>query len=318
VKRINPDAIILGEIWDPPARWLRGDQFDAVMNYQVAKAFNIAFVNSKPFPQVEQALALHRHLVPHQSTYVMMNLLGSHDTDRVVSQLFNPGREYDNKNRVQDLRPGDYQYRNDKPTTETYTRLKAVTTAQFCYVGSPMIYYGDEVGMWGADDPNDRKPMIWKDLEPYEKPHENHFMGDVYAHFERCAAFRNTFEPLHTGTYQTLVADESVWVYLRARDDHSTDTGTHAAVAAGDVDRVICAVNNSDVEKRVSFSLPGKEARLTDVLNDPAVAVVHATGMTSDTLTHVSIGEAAEPVQPSGGRFEVILPAWGSAVYVAR
>ena len=51
-----------------------------------------------------------------------------------------------------------------KPGAEIYEKQKLIAAFQILYRGAPMIYYGDEVGMWGADDPHDRKPMIWDDL----------------------------------------------------------------------------------------------------------------------------------------------------------
>ena len=91
------------------------------------------------------------------------------------------------------------------------------------YVGAPMIYYGDEVGMWGSDDPNNRKPMLWQDLEPYEEPDENRVSTDVLAHYRKVIALRRDHPALRTGTFETVTTDDraDVWCFKRS-DDRET------------------------------------------------------------------------------------------------
>ncbi|GIX45671.1 MAG: hypothetical protein KatS3mg130_2079 [Candidatus Sumerlaea sp.] len=294
VKSINPNALIMGEIWDPPKQWLRGDQFDCVMNYQFAKALN-RFYNMDGTPsRLAQDFAKLLFDIPEQANYVMMNLMNSHDTDRLVSMLYNPGREYDNGNRIQDLKPGQ-TYKTEKPTTATYTKMKAVVGVQFAYVGGPMIYYGDEAGMWGADDPSDRKPMIWKDLEPYENPQDNYFMHDVFAHFQRCAAIRNTLPALHVGEFETLLADDAKQVYAFRR---WTDRQT-----------VITMTNKSDREQEVVLELPSKSpARYVDVLNSPDVKVVPATKLDKSDVTRIDVSRAKPEFKALNNRLIVKMP----------
>ncbi len=114
--------------------------------------------------ELDRRLAELRLAYPAEATYCLMNLLDSHDTDRIASMLANPDREYDRGNREQD----GAAYDAGKPAAEVYRQVRLLALLQMTYVGAPMIYYGDEVGMWGSDDPNNRKPMLWKDLEPYD------------------------------------------------------------------------------------------------------------------------------------------------------
>ena len=97
----------------------------------------------------------------------------------------NSDRAYDHANRVQDNGP---QYDNAKPSPEEYARACLTALLQMTYVGAPMVYYGDEVGMWGADDPTCRKPMLWEDLAPYDKPEENFVMKDQLAYYKQIIA----------------------------------------------------------------------------------------------------------------------------------
>ena len=96
------------------------------------------------------------------------------------------------------------KYDNAKPGPAEYARARLAALLQMTYIGAPMIWYGDEAGMWGAADPTGRKPMLWEDLEPYEKPEENFVMKDQLAFYEQIIALRNAHPALQTGTFQTL------------------------------------------------------------------------------------------------------------------
>jgi glycosidase len=90
----------------------------------------------------------------------MMNLTASHDTPRFATAIYNRGRyKYHNNPRE------DPDYRIDRPDARTRGSQALILVQQFTYIGAPHIWNGDEVGMWGADDPDDRKPLVWADLE---------------------------------------------------------------------------------------------------------------------------------------------------------
>jgi len=241
VKSINPDAYIVGEIWDRADQWLDGRHFDAVMNYRFAEAAVswICHREKKLKPsEIDQRLAELRLAYPAAATYVMQNLLGSHDTDRLVSMALNPDRKYDSENRAQD----NARYRNEKPGPAEYARARLVVLLQMTYVGAPMVYYGDEAGMWGADDPTNRKPMLWEDLQPYEKPEENFVMKDHLEFYRQAIALRNAHPALRSGAFRTLLADDAadVWAFERFTSDQ----------------RVIVVLNASDSPRDVQVPLP--------------------------------------------------------------
>lgn len=243
VKSINPDAYITGEIWDRADAWLDGRHFDAVMNYQFAQQA-VAWIGHKKrkikVSQIDRRLAELRLAYPAAATYVMQNLVDSHDTDRLVSQMRNPDRAYDQQNRVQDNGPN---YDNSKPTPAEYARARLVALLQMTYVGAPMIWYGDEAGMWGADDPTCRKPMLWEDLR-FDKPQENAVMSAHTAFYREVIALRNAHVALRDGTFRTLLADDShdVWAFERSSA----------------AERVIVVLNASDTAQRAKVPLaPG-------------------------------------------------------------
>ncbi|MGI8905498.1 MAG: alpha-amylase family glycosyl hydrolase [Candidatus Sumerlaeaceae bacterium] len=316
VKGVNPNAIILGEIWDPPAKWLKGDQFDAVMNYQMAKALTRFITNSGKASDLQQDWARMLHLVPEQSNYVMMNLMDSHDTDRLVSQLFNPGRQFDAANRQQEQQHKTYS--SQKPRPEVYQKMKQLVAVQFCYVGSPMIYYGDEAGMWSADDPEDRKPMLWKDLQPYEKPEENHVMDDVFAYFQRCAAIRNSVQALNTGDYEPLLADDAarVFAFRRFNDKESVIIATNDS---GEVREVTVPVQAEYWNAGTTGGAqPAGVKGYVDLVTDPAVTVAPANGEGSARTT-VQVGASTKTVQPGAdGKLKLKLEPHTTAILLRQ
>lgn len=144
VKSVKPDAYILGEIWHDSMPWLQGDQFDAVMNYPFTQSaldfFAKGTINADEFAQrISHVL----HSYPNNVNEVSFNLLGSHDTPRILTIA-----------------------------NENKDRLKLLFLFQLTFIGSPCIYYGDEIGMTGGQDPGCRKCMIWdkqeQDLELFE------------------------------------------------------------------------------------------------------------------------------------------------------
>ncbi len=219
VKSINPDAYISGEIWSNASSWLTGDTFDAVMNYQFAQsALRWVGDNKRKITATECAanLARLRNSYAPEATYSLQNLLDSHDTDRLVSKLYNPDRAYDSGNREQQ----DSSYDGSKPPELMYQRAKLLALLQATYVGAPMVYYGDEAGMWGSDDPNNRKPMLWKDMEPYEAPETNYVDEEHLAYYKRVFNLRKNHEALRRGSFKTYLADDEkdVWVFIRESD----------------------------------------------------------------------------------------------------
>lgn len=135
VKSVKPDAYILGEIWHDAMPWLQGDQFDAVMNYPFTNAA-LEYIakdtlNAEAFGQ---QLTNVLNSYPKNVNEVAFNLLGSHDTPRILTMC------NDNKD-----------------------KLKLLFLFQLSFIGSPCIYYGDEISMTGDHDPGCRKCMIWNE-----------------------------------------------------------------------------------------------------------------------------------------------------------
>jgi cyclomaltodextrinase / maltogenic alpha-amylase / neopullulanase len=164
VKSVNPKAIIIGELWEfSPDFISKNGVFDGLMNYNFAFAVNSFFVAEKtkvPVSEFINKLKAIDKNYPEQNLYVLQNLVDSHDTERISSIIANPDRPFDRQGNSDNK-----NYNPGKPSKEDYEKQKLIAAFQMTYRGAPMIYYGDEVGMWGADDPYDRKPMVWDNLK---------------------------------------------------------------------------------------------------------------------------------------------------------
>lgn len=261
VKSTKPDAYITGEIWTWAQPWLEGDQFDAVMNYRFAVSAQEFFVNvdyaSVPSKFAERCSEI-VSAYPYQVTLVQQNLFDSHDTDRLASMFVNPDLPYDGANRLQDNGPS---YDRARPNDRQWQRMKQAVTFQHTFVGAPMTYYGNEAGMWSPDDPSNRMPMIWKDLEPYDDP-EIRFKPDLFDHYRLVIAIRHRFPALRLGSFNVLIADD--------------DTGVFAFKRQLGNDNVYVVLNRSDQERTVSVPIdkPDRTRILCDWL-DASVIDLH-------------------------------------------
>ena len=149
IKAINPEAYIVGEIWDEPSRWLKGDQFDGVMNYPLRRAVLSFLFDEKPINLAEFAKRL-REAFPAGRFGVPMNLLGSHDTIRLASL-----------------------------PCSNLQRVKLALAILFFLPGAPCIYYGDEIGMEGGKDPDNRRTFPWNMLSDGRRSPVFRFLNEL-------------------------------------------------------------------------------------------------------------------------------------------
>ena len=169
VKAANPEAILVGEIWwqQWPNTMIDPDLylgvFDSVMHYRPFKPLRQLVAPGAPgiAPSafVAEIDSVYGAIRPGRA-HALMTMSGSHDTPRLATTLLNADVPYKNEETPRN-RPG---YRIEKPGDDVWRSVRLFRLAQIALPGAPHVYYGDEVGMWGADDPDPRKPMVWPDL----------------------------------------------------------------------------------------------------------------------------------------------------------
>jgi cyclomaltodextrinase len=202
VKSIRPDALIVGEIWHDASDWLRGDQFDSVMNYpfrdSVLRFFAKGEIDALGF---DAELTRTRMRYSEPAANVLWNLIDSHDTERFLDSC-----------------GGDER------------KLRLAVLFQMTWLGTPLIYYGDEVGMSGGPDPDCRRPMIW---EPDRQNRE------LLSFYRRVISLRNRLEPLRRGSVRTWHVEKETGVYAFIRRSGKGAAGV--------------VLNNGDLPRTVSL-----------------------------------------------------------------
>ena len=212
VKDENSDAVIIGEVWEDATtklaygerrRYLLGEQLDSVMNYPFADAVLnfVKFANADAF--IDSVMSIIEKYPP-QVTNVLMNHIGTHDTERAITRLAGENCEGYGRH---------WQHEHNKLSDYDYYRgvsmMKIASLIQYTLPGVPSLYYGDEIGMQGMKDPFNRACMDW-----YEPNTELHRWYKRLGEIRRgCKAFeRGSFVPIYC-SYKTVA-------YLRSGDNN--------------------------------------------------------------------------------------------------
>lgn len=177
IKTINPEVFTVAEIWDTHlTNYVSDKAFSGVMNYPLTRLIHSYFINQEMHNDVFiDSLQKLNALYLKEQNRNHLNILDSHDSERLLTAIVNKKNTFKKDTKLQDNQHSTYSI--EAPQKEDIHHAKQVICFQFLMLGIPHIYYGDEVGMWGADDPDNRKPMIWSDLtydpetnHPYHKP----------------------------------------------------------------------------------------------------------------------------------------------------
>lgn len=274
VRSINPDAYLLGEIWWEqwpdklldPEPFLRGDVFDAVMNYRWYRAtrhFLNASPDELPVAQYIDSLNFYQSNLREVNNYAMMNYTGGFDTPRILTSLFNKNK-YKYYCKVHE----NPEYKIHKPDNDTYDILNLLLIQQYTYVGSPHIYAGDEMGMWGADDPSCRKPLIWTDysfddevVHPtgQDRPVDQvEFNSELFEFHQKLIHIRKANTVLAYGDIEFLTVSDSDKVLAYSRYENEQE--------------IIVIINSSD--QQVNINIPTKfKSKYSDLLSDKFILV---------------------------------------------
>lgn len=206
VKEENPSAIIIGEVWEDASnkiayserrQYLQGYELDSVMNYPLKDAI-ISYVITGETHQLRNTIAMLIDNYPKQVLDCLMNILGTHDTPRILTVL---GQKYcRNKDEMA------VTTLSQEEKTAAKKKLKMAAVLQFTLPGVPSIYYGDENAMEGYQDPFCRRCFDWE-----------HHDDDLFQFYQKLGKIREKelLEAFTDGVYQEVFADSSCLVFER-------------------------------------------------------------------------------------------------------
>lgn len=188
IRKINPQIYLCAELWHEPTNFFQNNLFDGASNYLLRQLlldyFNEEIIDGEDF--LYELSSLYNRL--GEKAFGMLNLIGCHDTPRVRS-LF-----------------------KKKPQS-----LFATILVQFCLPGIPQIYYGDEIGLQGGNDPDCRRAMIW-DNKQWDMNLRNHFRTMINLRKEFPALVQGVFIPLQSSNYmlafKRIFHDEEILIII--------------------------------------------------------------------------------------------------------
>jgi cyclomaltodextrinase / maltogenic alpha-amylase / neopullulanase len=273
VYEINPDALTIAEVWGDGARELVADDlFGVVMNYRWTYATHAFFIHQTlDASTFDGRLAELRADFANPTNLAMQNLMDSHDTERLATMIVNNHKAYKEDSKLDRVEKA-MEYYVHKPNEAQWQLLKLIALFQFTYPGSPMVYYGTEAGMWGADDPDDRKPMVWPELEyddevnhPFglERPRDPvAFDHELHQWYTMLGQLRADFpETLGTGNFRSLHTNDAAHAFAFARYDEAGKA-------------TIVLINRGEAE--YEFVIQPGDLELPAMMNEQVTGAQHA------------------------------------------
>ncbi len=211
VKSEDPDAIIIGEVWEDASNkisygvrreYLQGHELDSVMNYPLKNGI-INFIRTGMTYYLRETIALLLDNYPKNTVDCLMNLLGSHDTPRILTVFGGEICNDKEKMAVLSLSVDERIYAKKL--------LKMAAVLQFTLPGVPCIYYGDEAGMEGYQDPFCRRCFPWDNIDE-----------EIHGFYKKLGNIRNNFRDIFAeAEYREIFADTGCLVYARELNEKS-------------------------------------------------------------------------------------------------
>lgn len=206
VKETNPDALLIGEVWEDASykiaygkrkHYFLGQQLDSVMNYPFMNAI-ISFIRYGDAENIHDIITSILQNYPPCVVHCLMNVLGTHDTRRILTVL--GGKELHKATKEEKAQA----FMTAKERNEAISLLKLASLLQMTLPGVPSIYYGDEAGMEGYEDPFNRRCYPWgkeelKLVDWYKK------LGEI----------RSNWNVFKEGEYKTIYAKEEIFIFQR-------------------------------------------------------------------------------------------------------
>ncbi len=206
IRQIRPDALLIGEVWEDASnkiaydvrrRYFVDGVLDSCMNYPFRTAILQFMRGPDDGSALREAVMTIAENYPPQVLACNMNLLGSHDTPRILTALADDFEGTREEYAARHLSEDQRKLGED--------RLRMASFLQFMLPGAPSIYYGDEAGMEGHKDPFNRRPYPWGRED-----------ADLLAHYQKLGALRKAQAPLQLGDIQFAQAGGQKLAFTRS------------------------------------------------------------------------------------------------------
>ena len=211
VKESNPDAIIIGEVWEDASNkiaysarreYLQGYELDSVMNYPLKDAI-IAYIQTGKAVNLINCVRILINHYPKETLDCLMNILGTHDTPRILTVL--GGIYCHNKEEM----AKESAYLTEKAKETAINKLKMAAVIQYTMPGVPCVYYGDENGMEGHIDPFCRRCFNWEKLNE-----------DLIEFYSKLGKIRENYRDIFTdGEFFDICTENGLLYYKRVKNN---------------------------------------------------------------------------------------------------
>lgn len=218
VKDSDEDALIIGEVWEDASykiaygkrrKYLYGQQLDSVMNYPFMNAI-IRFIRYREAEQLHYVVTSIMQNYPLCVVHCLMNMIGTHDTRRVLTALGGPELNDASKKEKSMVKM------KDEEREVAIGLLKMAALLQMTLPGVPCVYYGDEVGMEGYEDPFNRRCYPWGQEE-----------RELLSWYKKIGAIRKELSVFKEGSYETIYSKNQVFVFQRAHNKENAVIGVN-------------------------------------------------------------------------------------------
>ncbi|MGI6020532.1 MAG: 4-alpha-glucanotransferase [Lachnospiraceae bacterium] len=193
LKAVDEDNLLLGEVWEDASnkesygekrKYFMGEELDSTMNYPLRDILLDFAAGRIPASQAGDRLMSLKENYPPENFYGAMNLIGSHDRERILTVM---GADWDYDSAVR--------------------KVKLLSALQYALPGVPCVYYGDEAGMTGGADPDNRRGFVWG--------REN---ADMQNHFRQLGIIYDGHSALKSGDLKFFDSDDGILCFLREND----------------------------------------------------------------------------------------------------
>lgn len=216
----NPDAVLIGEVWEDASNkvsygklrdYFLGKELDSVMNYPFRNAMiNYFNENQSSGQSMRELVSLYEHY-PRENFMSNMNLIGSHDRRRILTALANP----ENTDYLSEKQKEEFTL-SEEDLFKAKEKLKQLVLVQMTFPGVPVVYYGDETGTVGLEDPFNRSTLDWDNIDE-----------ELHSWYKDMIKLRNESDVLKRGNFLPIITNDDVFAFTRSLDNKTILTAVN-------------------------------------------------------------------------------------------